>query len=121
MPSAKDYAQTFTLNFDNELIELLAGFVPQYTVKLGFGISNPGNFNYSGLKYNSQNVLVGEDYLTDSYIEVISMTATSITFKAAKICCVYEKTTDKTGLIPYYQYKRNYAGGNMTWEGLIFA
>lgn len=121
MPKAKDYAQTFTLTFDNELINLLAGYAPQYATKLSTGFTNPSNLSYSGLSSGSQDGVVGEDYITDTYIEVVSMTSTSITFKAAKICCVYEVTVDKTGLIKYYQYKRNYAGGAMTWNGLLFA
>lgn len=117
MPKAKDYAQTFTLTFDNELINLLSGYAPQYVIKLSAGFTSPSNLSYSG----SQNGVVGEDYITDTYIEVVSMTPTSITFKAAKICCVYEITTDKLGLIKYYEYKRNYVGGSMTWDGLLFA
>ena len=117
MPKAKDYAQTFTLTFDNELINLLSGYAPQYVIKLSAGSTSPSNLSYSG----SQNGVVGEDYITDTYIEVVSMTSTSITFKAAEICCVYEVTVDKTGIIKYYQYKRNYAGGAITWDGLLFA
>lgn len=121
MPKAKDYAQTFTLTFDNELINLLSGYAPQYATKLSTGFTNPSNLSYSGLSSGSQDGVVGEDYITDTYIEVVSMTSTSITFKAAKICCVYEVTVDKTGLMKYYQFKRNYAGGKMTWDGLLFA
>ncbi|OFS21556.1 carbohydrate binding domain-containing protein [Clostridium sp. HMSC19A10] len=121
IPKAKDYAQTFTLYFDNELISLLAGYAPNNQVPLEIFTSNPSNLTYSGISSGSQNGVVGEDYVSSVYTEIISMTPTSITFKAARICCVYEVTVDKLGLIKYYQFKRNYAGGKMTWKGLLFA
>lgn len=121
MPKAKDYAQTFTLNFDDELIDILAGYIPNNSVPLSSNVGNPSNLSYSGLSSGSQEGVVGEDYIYNVYIKVLSMTSTSITFEAARICCVYEVTVDKTGLIKYYQYKRNYAGGKMTWNGLLFA
>lgn len=121
IPKAKDYAQTFTLYFDNELVSLLAGYAPNNQVPLEIFTSNPSNLSYSGISSGSQNGVVGEDYVSSVYTEIISMTPTSITFKAARICCVYEVTVDKLGLIKYYQFKRNYAGGKMTWKGLLFA
>ena len=122
MPKAKDYAQTFTLDYDQELIDLLAGSAPQSKGVLSTSFRNPSNFVCDGVSSRSQDGYVGEDYMSDVYIEIVSMSSTSITFKAGQICCVYEVTVDKNlAGVKNYQFKRNYTGGKMTWDGILFA
>lgn len=122
VPPLSLYCSEYTINFDNELINLLAGYAPQTMVNTGvFSKTNPTSLVYSGLTGPSSSDLVGEDYIVNYHFEIKKMTSTSITIYGGICCSVYSQKRSSSGTYKEYKFLRNYKGGKFKWGGLVIA